>query len=314
MNTSIEYYEKDGREPDGQYLKLLANILDKGKSKVPIHARTKVNQGSGHSFSLEITNASLSFDLRNGFPIIGHRDITKLVKGGIGEIAGFLNGARTLEELKSFGCPRQFWERWVDKEQCDIFGLKEGDLGPGSYGPILRAFPTPTGPFDQVAALNEAIQKVPFVRTLMIQTWCPHLALGSNQQGFPREVVVAPCHGTDFLVNIFEDQMEVTTFQRSADAPVGLVFNMVQWCTLGLVLAIIHGYKYTRYTHHIGSAHIYDVQIPSVKELLSRPTPVFPKVFLEPEKPYQNPWDLRKEHFKIEEYEPHSEMKIPTPV
>jgi len=313
----IDYRPVEERTPDYQYNRLLRQIMEQGKDKKPIHAGLKENQGSGHSFARELTHADpLTFDLSNGFPILGHRDLTKTLVGGIAEISAFLNGARTLDELDSFGVPRFFWERWVTKEKTAIWGLEEGDLGPGSYGPTLRALPTANGPFDQVAALGETMKSFPMSRGLMITTRNPALALGSKEQGMPRCVVVEPCHGTTFHVHLFPErnEMEVSSVQRSADVPVGLQFNIVQWCTLGLILAMIHGYKYTRYTHHISSAQIYDTQFDSVNRLLERPLKIFPTVHLEPETPYENPWDLRKEHLRIEDYNPNPYFKISTPV
>lgn len=315
----ITYLPVQKRDVDIQYTNLLIKIMESGKDKKPIHANLKENQGSGHSYAREITNASLSFDLRNGFPIFGHRDLRKIITGAIGEIAGFLNGARTLAELEQFGCPRIFWEKWVAAEKCAVFGLEEGDLGPGSYGPALRAFPTPSEPFDQLAALHEKMKNrdLHMLRTLMITTWIPHLTMGSKEQCFKRGVVVAPCHGTEFHVHLFPErnEMEVTTYQRSMDVPVGGQFNIPQWCTLGLILSMIHGYSYTRYTHHIGTAHIYDCQFEKVRKMINCEAKFLPTVTLEPETPYKNPWDLRKEHFKIgKDYNPNPFFGIPTPI
>lgn len=333
--SPIAYLPISERVPDTQYTDLLKKILRCGKDKKPIHASLPENANKGHSYARELTGKSccLEYDLSNGFPLLTVRDITKLAAGGVGEIAGFLNGARTQEELLKFGCPKQFWENWVTADKCKIWGLEEGDLGDGSYGPALRAFPTPphdkahmkdfeTGQFlactfDQVAALNETMKTFPMSRTIMMTNWIPHLALGSVEQGFKRKVVVAPCHGTLFHIHVFPElgEMEVTCVQRSADVSVGLQFNMVQWCTLGIVLAMIHGLKFTKYTHFISSAQIYDIQFPAVEEMLSREARCFPTVTLEPQKDYEFPWDLRKEDFKIgDDYCPHEWMTIPTPI
>lgn len=312
----IEYKPYKDRIPDTQYNRLLEYIIENGTNKKPIHATLEENAGSGHSIAREATGMRLSFDLSNGFPIFGHRNIQKIVTGATGEIAGFLNGARTLEELVSYGCPKIFWERWVTKEKCAVWGLKEGDLGPGSYGPTLRAFPTPDGPFDQLAALNEGIKRFPMSRGLMITTRNPALTLGSKDQGIPRQVVVEPCHGTEFLVTLFpeENEMEVTCVQRSSDVPVGMIFNIPQWCLLGLVFAMIHGYTFTRYTHLVMSAQIYDVQFEAVQKLLEREVRKFPTVELQPPFPYKNPWDLRKDHLVIYDYDPHPFFPIDTPI
>ncbi len=315
------------RTPDTQYEDLLRTIMDEGKEKKPIHATLVENAGKGQGIVREFTGKAccLEYKLANGYPILTCRDTRDLVTGATGEIAAFLNGVRTLRELKEFGCPEQFWKNWVTADKCKIWGLDEGDLGPGSYGPALRAFPTAKLieknqalheiTFDQLAALNDMMLDMPESRTLMIMTWIPHLALGSKDQGFRRQVVVAPCHGTVFHVHVFPElgEMEVTCVQRSADVPVGLQFNISQWCSLGLVLAMIHGLKFTKYTHYVSSAQIYDIQYPAVERLLSGEPRRFPTVTLEPEFPYTLPWELRKDHFKIGgDYDPHPNFFIRT--
>lgn len=319
----IDYLPFEQRVPDTQYEDLLRAIMEDGKDKRPIHADQKENQGKA-PLAREFTGKAgcLEYKLENGFPAFTCRNLKNVITGAIGEISAFLNGARTLEELKSFGCPDNFWVPWITKDKCDIFGLKEGDLGDGSYGPALRAFPTPDfqfqnaeKTFDQLAAINEAMTHSKMSRTIMMTSWIPHLALGSKEQGFPRKVVVAPCHGTEFHVHVFPElgEMEVTCVQRSADVPVGLQFNVAQWCTLGLVLSMIHGLKFTKYTHFVSSAQIYHVQFDSVKELLKREPLKFPTVTLEPDEPYKLPWEIRKEHFKFgKDYKPHPWLAIPT--
>ena len=108
----INYKPFDERVPDTQYEDLLRAIMDNGKDKKPIHATLPENAGKGNGFARELTGkmCCLEYDLSNGFPIFTCRDDRKLVTGAIGEISAFLNGVRTLEELKSFGCPEQFWK------------------------------------------------------------------------------------------------------------------------------------------------------------------------------------------------------------
>ncbi len=321
----IEYLPFENRTVDTQYEDLLRAIFGRGKDKKPIHATLKENTLKGHEYAREYTGKAccLEYDLKNGFPIFGCRDLRELVTGAIGELSGFLNGVHTLDELTSYGCPKHFWKSWVTKEKCDIFDLKEGDLGDGSYGPALRAFPTPgrfmndqSDSFDQLSAINDTMEFCPASRTIMLTTWIPHLALGSNIQKFPRKVAVAPCHGTFFHVHVFPElnEMEVTCVQRSADTPVGLQFNIAQWCTLGLVLSMIHGLKFTKFTYFISSAQIYDIQFDFVHKLLGREPRKFPTVTLHPDKHYEFPWELRKEHLRIEDYEPHPWFTIPTPI
>ena len=83
---------------DTQYRQLLQTILDHGE-------QDKAQQGTD-TISM-LAPPSLRFKLSEGFPIITERRISeKMWKQAIGEIIGFMHGARTQAELESYGC---FW-------------------------------------------------------------------------------------------------------------------------------------------------------------------------------------------------------------
>lgn len=58
---------------------------------------------------------------------------------------GFINGARTQEELEKFGC--KWWKSWCTPEKCKKRGLEAGDLGPGLTGQRFMIFRRQTGEF-----------------------------------------------------------------------------------------------------------------------------------------------------------------------
>ncbi len=312
----IDYLPFSERVPDFQYQELLKKIKTTGKDKVPIHARLAENANSGHQNSKEMTGAMLQFEMNNGFPVLTERDLSKSFYGAIGELVAFLNGQSTLSGLKEYGCPEVFWRDWVTKEKCEKFGLPEGDLGDGSYGASLGRFQSPKGEFDQVTAIQRQMEKMPFLRTHVLTTWNPPLSMGDEQQGFKREVVVAPCHGNFIHFVIFDEQkeLEMTHTQRSADVPVGLQFNLIEWSALGLMVAHLLGYKFTKYTHFLSNPHYYDVQAESVDKILAIAPKPFPTVTLKLNREVTRIQDFRKEDFVLEDYEPEPWFKIPTPV
>ncbi len=312
----INYKPFSDRTSDTQYEDLLRKILKNGKKKVTIHSKLKENKDSGNQFCLELSGEILTYDLSNGVPILPIRDMSKAFKGAIGEVVAFINGARTLEELEKFGCPKIFWERWVQKDKCEIFGLPEHDLGGGSYGAVLSAIPTPDGKtFNQVEALIKQMIKAPYLRTHVLTTWYPPLSMGDPEQGSPRKVVVAPCHGNWIQFNVFPDgEMHMILLQRSADVPVGLVLNLAEWVAFGMMVAYMTKLKFTKYVHMLPNPQIYDIQIPSVEELLKREPRRLPTLKLEPKREIKSIFDFRKEDFVLEDYEGHEKMVIPTPV
>ena len=310
----IPYKPVADRVVDTQYEDLLRTILEKGKKKVTIHSKLAENKDSGNSYCLELSGMMLKYDLTNGVPVLPIRDLGKSYKAAIGEIVAFINGAQTLEELKKFGCPEIFWDRWVTKEKCEIFGLPEHDLGDGSYGAVLARMPFPGGTFNQIQAMIKQMQHAPYLRTHAISTWYGPYALGDIEQGSPRKVVVAPCHGDWVQFNVFEKEMHMIHLQRSADAPVGLVLNLTEWIAFGMMVAHMTGLTFTEYTHYLPNPQIYDIQVDAVKELLSREPRKLPSLYLRPNRQIDSIFDFRKEDFVLEDYNPHDKMTIPTPI
>lgn len=316
MEKEIVFYKPySERKPDAQYENLLRDLFD-GHKKTSFHPKAKENAGSGHEYCLELPCRNLQFYVPNGAPITPIRDLGKGIFGSIGEMIGFINGARRLHELMEYGCPESFWKPSVTKEKCAVWGLEEGDLGPGSYGPNFTKLPTPDGnTFNQITALNNQIIANPSARTNLISSWYPPLDMGDKTQGSPRKVVVAPCHGNLIQVDVMDDgSMHMTVYQRSSDSPVGLVYNLTQWFAFGLMVAYIGDLKFTWYTHVLPNPQIYDIQFEAVRELLKRETRALPSLYLRPKGSRKQLTDFRMEDFEIEDYFPHLKMKIPSVV
>ena len=301
------------RTPDTQYETLLRKIVREGKKKTTIHASLPENAGSEHKFCLELSGETLKYDLSNGVPILPIRDLSKSFRGAIGEIVAFINGARTLEDLKKFGCPEIFWERWVTKEKCAGLGLPEHDLGDGSYGAVLTATPMPNGKtFDQIDALVKQMQRKPFLRTHLITTWYAPYDLSDIEQGAPRKVMVAPCHGNMVMFNVYPDQkeMDMVHVQRSADVPVGLPLNLTEWVAFGMMVAYMTGLKLKTYSHMLPNPQIYDIQLPQIEEMLAREPRRLPTLYLRPNREIKSVKDFRREDFVLEDYEPHEKIIV----
>ena len=287
------YKPFDERIPDEQYRDRLVYILRYGEMV------KETAQGVG-ALTCFGTLAPMVFDLSNGVPLITERNIGFWRKA-VAEIIAFINGARTLSQIQSFGC--NFWEDYRNKNPW--LGLEPGDLGPGSYGAAFHDFEKPDGgTLNQFEQLLEQIKKYPSARTHLVTPWKPYYtALGSN-----RKVHVAPCHG--FLhFRVINGRLHMRMDQRSADMPVGVPSNMIQYAALLLMVCQVTGYQPGNYVHSFADAHIYENQIESACELLGRETRPFPILWLDPK--VKNLFDFRIEHFTLEEYYPEPAMKIP---
>lgn len=278
--------------PDTQYRDLLKYILDNGittPSQQGVDALTTIAPPAMH------------FKLSNGFPIITERKISeKMWKQAIGEIIGFINGARTQEQLESYGC--RWWEAWATEKKCLKRGLEVGDLGPGSYGAAFHDFPTAEGEnFNQFEAMVQQIKERPHLRTHFITPWVPQYT--PRIKGRTQKVVVCPCHGW-IHIRIIDGKLYLHMFQRSADVPIGVPANMIQYAALTMMIASVTGYEAEEYIHSFSDAHIYVDQVDHIQELFKREPRPFPTMKLVNKK--DNLFDYRVEDFELQDdYNPH---------
>ncbi|OHA00964.1 MAG: thymidylate synthase [Candidatus Sungbacteria bacterium RIFCSPHIGHO2_02_FULL_49_12] len=296
-----------------QYRQVLQRIMAEG-----VRVGTKMGEDALTTFGHQ-----MRFNLENGFPIITERDLVSPGANGgpsqfemaIAELCAFLNGARTLEEMKQFGCG--WWAPWVTAEKCAKRGLEPGDLGPGSYGAAFHDFPTADGrTFNQVQHLVEQIVEMPELRTHILTPFIPqYLGRGKGKQ---QRVVVVPCHGlVHVMVNARTKQLSLHHFQRSADAPVGLVFNLIQYAALTLMLAQVTGYAAHELVFTTSDTHIYvggpNDQVGDVNEMLATTPGKFPTVTLNSE--VRDIFTFRPHHFSVSDYEPRlPRRRIKTPI
>jgi thymidylate synthase len=304
----VRYKPFHERTPDSQYRDLMQRILDTGEEVV-------TRQGVP---ALRIVGHLLRFDLGNGFPIITERDLLSAPNGrpspfhqALGEICAFLNGAQTQQELEEFGC--YWWADWVTAGECAKFGLSPGDLGPASYGAAFRRFPTAEGgAFDQVAHLVEQIKTHPHLRHHELTPWIPQYLAQGN--GRIRRAVVPPCHGWVHVhVNPRTQTLILTHRQRSADVPVGLVFNFIHYAALALMIGQVTGYRPVELVYFLDDAHIYLTQIDAIRSLLATAPQPFPTVDVDPA--VTDIFAFRAHHFTVTDYRPQlRRRRIPTPV
>lgn len=288
----MQYRPLDQRQPDQQYQHILADILANGE-------RVATRQGPEALTSMQQT---MRFDLRNGFPMITERDISKFWRKAVGELCAFINGATTLAQFAEFGC--DWWGPWATEKKTSSRGLPPGDLGPGSYGGAFHDFPTSEGEgFDQFKHIVEQIRELPNDRTHLISPWIPQYQVrGAGKR--PR-TTIAPCHGW-VHVRVIGRRLHLHMFQRSGDMPVGVPSNMVQYAALVLMLEHLTGIPAGVYYHTISDAHIYEDQTDHVKLMVAREPRALPTVQLNAAgRAVADIHDFRAEHFEVADYLPH---------
>lgn len=240
-----------------QYHDLLKSILANGNEH---NDRTGVGTVSHFGYQTR-------FDLRAGFPIVTTKKIP--FRWIAEELFWFLSGDTNEANLRARGV--DIWAEWADEEHTRRFSREAGDLGP-VYGYLWRSFggdyPKHNG-VDQIANLLEAIQRNPNSRRLIVTGWDPRQA---------DKVDLPPCH-TLFQFKVEKGRvLHCQLYQRSADAFLGVPFNISSYALLMHMVAHVSGLEVGEFVYTLGDYHIYKNHIEQVEELLARDPYPLPKL------------------------------------
>lgn len=270
-----------------QYLELVDYVLAHGQRKTDPQ---KVG-------NIAVCGYQMRFDLNDGFPLITARSMKGSWKAMVYELLWFLSGSTKVGDLNKHGV--HLWDIWATPEICGPLGLEPGDLGP-VYGKQWRAFDGGGDkPVDQIANLIRDLKTNPDSRRLVVTAWNPVDV---------DKVFVAPCH---CFFKFFHAQGELSlhVFQRSADVPIGVPFDIAEYALLLMMVAQVTGLKAKDLVYTLSDAHIYLDQIDAAKELLTREPHALPHVKINPE--VKDIFAFQFEDFTLEDYNPNPPLKIP---
>ena len=178
----------------------------------------------------------------------------------------------------------RIWSSHTSREFLDARGLthyEEGDIG-CMYGWNWRHFGAQYAGcgacydgagHDQLKEVLRLLRTDPMSRRIVMTTYDPMALAGG---------VLEPCHGlvTQFYVN--GDRLSCHMYQRSADAFLGLPFNIASYAALTYVLAAKSGLKPAELVISLGDAHIYRDHFQQVAMQVGRNLLPFPKLVLDP--------------------------------
>jgi len=255
------------------------------------------------------------FNLREGFPIVTTKSVP--FRWVAEELFWFLSGSTDEADLRARGV--DIWQEWATEEQTARFGRDEGDLGP-VYGYLWRSFggdyPKLNG-IDQIARLIQEIETNPNSRRLIVTGWDPRVC---------DEVALPPCHTLfQFKVEVSEEGgqecprsvLHCQLYQRSADAFLGVPFNISSYALLTRLIAHVCGLEAGEFIHTFGDLHIYSNHIDQVNELLSREPFDLPTLELtgaENLKGLDGLMNFKFENLKLENYRSHGKIAAPVAV
>lgn len=232
-----------------QYHDLLRHILETG-----VRHEDRTGTGTISTFGYQTR-----FDLSEGFPIVTTKKVP--FRWVAEELFWFLSGSTDEKDLTARGV--DIWAEWATAEQTARFGRYEGDLGP-VYGYLWRSFggdhPQVNG-VDQIARLIREIEMNPNSRRLLVSGWDPRVC---------DDVALPPCH-TLFQFKVESRRtLHCQLYQRSADAFLGVPFNISSYALLTHLVAHVCELEVGDFIHTFGDLHIYSNHLEQVNELLSR--------------------------------------------
>jgi thymidylate synthase len=314
-------------------LQLLRTILDEGSWQAN---RTGIR-------TCAISGAMLKFDLAEGYPAITTRKLP--FKTFMGEMVGFLRGTQSAADFRALGS--RIWDQnanenrqWLEnpyRRGTDDLGRIYGVQWRGwrAYKALPTDSPTIADArdkgFRQVASgegevilhrevdqLRECLDKIvhtPEDRRILFHAWNPAEL---------DEMALPPCHLLyQFNCNVEKRELSLCLYQRSTDAPLGLVGNLAEGAALLSLFAHLSGYAPRWLTWFGSDVHIYENQLEMVAEQLRREPFPAPRLRISERVPafavtgrYEPDWLDRVEaaDFLLEGYQHHPPLTAPMAV
>ncbi|SKC33518.1 Thymidylate synthase [Photobacterium piscicola] len=278
-----------------QYLALCQRIVDDG---VWIE-----NERTGKR-CLTVINADLTYNVANNqFPLITTRK--SFWKAAIAELLGYLRGYDNAAQFRAIGC--NTWNANANDNQAwlDNPHRKGADDMGRVYGVQGRRWQKADGTvIDQLKKIVDDLTKGIDDRGEILTFYNP----GEFDMGCLR-----PCMHTHTF-SLLGDTLYLTSAQRSCDVPLGLNFNQVQVFTLLALMAQITGKKPGQAYHKIINAHIYEDQLPLMRdEQLTRTPFASPQLIINPK--ITSLEDLETwvtlDDFEVVGYEHHAPIQYP---
>lgn len=262
-----------------QYLDFLAHILASGTSK-----QDRTGTGTLSTFGYQ-----MRFDLSAGFPLVTTKKLH--LRSIIYELLWFLKGEthiRFLNENKV-----TIWDEWADAN---------GELGP-VYGHQWRAWTGANGQVvDQMSELMTALRNNPDSRRLIVSSW--------NVTDIPK-MALPPCHLL-FQFYVANNTLSCQLTQRSADAFLGVPFNIASYSLLTHMIAQQCNLEVGEFIWSGGDCHIYLNHLEQVQTQLSREPKALPILKINRKPP--SLYDYTFEDFEFCNYQHHDAIKAPVAV
>jgi thymidylate synthase len=262
-----------------QYLDFLRHIRQCGSAK---EDRT----GTG---TLSVFGYQMRFDLAAGFPLVTTKKLH--LRSIVYELLWFIRGDTNVKYLRDHGV--SIWDEWADKD---------GDLGP-VYGKQWRSWPTVDGrAIDQLARVVEQLKSTPNSRRILVSAW---------NVGELDQMALLPCHAL-FQFYVAGNRLSCQLYQRSADALLGVPFNIASYALLTHMLAQQCDLGVGDFVWTGGDCHLYVNHLDQADLQLTRAPYRLPTLTIRRRPP--SIFDYEFEDFEVQGYQHHPAIKAPIAV
>ncbi len=272
------------------YLNLLQEILNDGELRMTRNAVTY------SLFSKDIT-----FSIKDSFPLLTTKKM--FWKGIVEELLFFIRGDIDTKSLEEKGV--NIWKGNTNSEFLKKMNLdyEEGIMGP-MYGYQWRHYNKPIsdsqGGIDQLKELIAQIKTDPHSRRHLMTDYNP----SQVHQG-----VLYPCHSLILQFYVQDKYLSVKMYQRSADAFLGLPFNIASTSLLLTVVSKLCNLLPDKVTISLGDCHIYESHKEAVLKQLSRVGYNLPKLSIPDFETLEEVENSCLEDYIITDYNHHSGIK-----
>ncbi len=259
-----------GNNFDRQYKKLIATVLQKGTERI-VKAGAK---------TLSIHGEMIKHDLSEGFPLTTLRKIPfRLIASELEWILKGRTDKKWLQERDN-----HIWDHWANPQKAayavdpaSIENMsKEDDLGP-IYGFQWRHFGAEYENhntdylgrgFDQIQFVLDRMHRKPFSKNLLVSSWNP---IQLDQMSIP------PC-SFSFQIIRHGDNLNLSFYQRSVDAMLGLPFDFASYTLLLHLFSLEAQLKPGSVVGFFNNVEIFEQHTDTARELINRESKHLPSL------------------------------------
>lgn len=275
-----------------QYHDLLRHVLNNGVLKP---TRAKLGSTGQNVNAISVFGYQTRYNLSEGFPMVTTKHIS--FNNIAHELIWFLSGDTHVKYLHDNNC--HIWDEWVGED---------GTIGDGygkqwrkwkSYREYVMVNPGVDAFFKElplvepkeIDQIKNLIDNIEEVKKNPLASCGRRLILSAWNVGEISKMNLPPCHCLAQF-DVTNGKLSCHLYQRSADAFLGVPYNIASYALLTHLLANVTELEVGEFIHSFGDLHIYENHVEQVKTQLCRTPFPLPTLNIHPMMKGANPYLL----------------------